>query len=590
MVAQLAATLRVERGAVQDHLDLFTRPYGRDVLPVAQQPDHVPVGHDLVVAGEVGGPGPVEYVPVGGQRRDALFSGLRVGLGAVALFGHQAPESGLVDAEALFGRHLQGEFDRESVGVVQGEDLVPAQLRCTGLLGVAHRHVEHLGAGLERLQEDAFFGSCHRFDPWLLTDQFRILGCHRHHRSGDELLHARVTRAEHPHVADDPPHQAAKDVTAALVARHHSVIDQEGAGAGMVGHDPQVHVVAMIRAVALASQVRGDLEDGFRRVDLVDVVHALQQGRHALQPHAGVDVLGGQVADDRVPLLGGTVAAHVLHEDEVPDLEVAVLVDDRATLAPELGAAIVVDLRTGAARARNAHGPEVVGLSAALDPVERQPDLLVPDVHGLVVVQIDSGPQAVRVEAVTTRILGVGEQFPGVGDRQLLEVVAEREVAGHLEERRMPRGLADLVDVEGAHYLLHGCRPRVGRRGLTQEVRLEGDHAGVDEQQGGIVHQQRRGRDHDMLPFLEERQKARPDLSRVHPDILSGIAEAAHRPGARAPRTAIRQWFSDPDGVAHRARGQRPRHGRQRCGWSRPRSGPSMCGQQVRGWGRRRAR
>ena len=50
-------------------------------------------------------------------------------------------------------------------------------------------------------------------------------------------------------------------------------------------------------------------------------------------------------------------------------------------------------------------------------------------------------------------------------DRLLLEVVAEGEVAVHLEERRVPRGLADLLDVEGAHALLHAGRPRP-RRGL----------------------------------------------------------------------------------------------------------------------------
>jgi hypothetical protein len=67
-------------------------------------------------------------------------------------------------------------------------------------------------------------------------------------------------------------------------------------------------------------------------------------------------------------------------------------------------------------------------------------------------------------------------------DRTFLEVVAEGEVARHLEERVVAGGLADLVDVAGAHALLHAGRALVRRRLLTEEVRLELHHPRVDEQ------------------------------------------------------------------------------------------------------------
>ena len=59
-----------------------------------------------------------------------------------------------------------------------------------------------------------------------------------------------------------------------------------------------------------------------------------------------------------------------------------------------------------------------------------------------------------------------GDQLPGELDRALLEVVAEGEVAVHLEERAVPGGLADLLDVQGAHALLHagGARPTAAAR------------------------------------------------------------------------------------------------------------------------------
>ena len=89
----------------------------------------------------------------------------------------------------------------------------------------------------------------------------------------------------------------------------------------------------------------------------------------------------------------------VLHEDEVPDLEVAVLVGDRAALLAVLGAAVEVDLRAGTAGAGNAHVPVVVGLVATLHPLGRQPDHVGPERERLVVVEVDGGPQPLRVEA-----------------------------------------------------------------------------------------------------------------------------------------------------------------------------------------------
>ena len=51
---------------------------------------------------------------------------------------------------------------------------------------------------------------------------------------------------------------------------------------------------------------------------------------------------------------------------------------------------------------------------------------------------------------------GAGEELPGPVDRLALEVIAEAEVAQHLEERHVPRRLADVLDVAGADALLAG--------------------------------------------------------------------------------------------------------------------------------------
>src|SRR5256885_4375988 len=85
-----------------------------------------------------------------------------------------------------------------------------------------------------------------------------------------------------------------------------------------------------------------------------------------------------------------------------------------------------------------------------------------------------------------------GDELPRELDRVALEVIAKREVAEHLEERVVPRGVADLLEVvvlaACSHAFLH-------RRGaptarwllLAEEYFLELDHARVRKQQRRIV-------------------------------------------------------------------------------------------------------
>jgi hypothetical protein len=61
-------------------------------------------------------------------------------------------------------------------------------------------------------------------------------------------------------------------------------------------------------------------------------------------------------------------------EDEVPDLQEAVLVRLRSAVGPELRAAVDVDLGARTARGRDAHVPVVVLQAAALDALGRYAD------------------------------------------------------------------------------------------------------------------------------------------------------------------------------------------------------------------------
>src|SRR5580704_19649729 len=187
------------------------------------------------------------------------------------------------------------------------------------------------------------------------------------------------------------------------------------------------------------------------KIGLENAVDALEDGGHPLQPHAGVD----RGARQRLALL----LRHLLelHEDEVPELEesVAVLLRAARRPAPDVLAAVDEDLRAGAARTRVAHRPEVIRGGDTDDAVVGETGDLLPVAGRLIVIVVNGDEQLVLPEPEI-----LGDQRPGELDRALLEVVAEREIAEHLEEGEMARGVADIVEVvvlaAGAHAFLRG--------------------------------------------------------------------------------------------------------------------------------------
>ena len=116
----------------------------------------------------------------------------------------------------------------------------------------------------------------------------------------------------------------------------------------MVGDDAHAHVVLVVGAVAAARELGGTVEDRADLVDLVHVLDALLDERDALEAHAGVDVLLRQFPHDRGSRSSTHVVDEVLHEHEVPDLDVAVVVGGGAAVDAVRGAAVEEDLRARA--------------------------------------------------------------------------------------------------------------------------------------------------------------------------------------------------------------------------------------------------
>jgi hypothetical protein len=248
--------------------------------------------------------------------------------------------------------------------------------------------------------------------------------------------------------ADGPTDDAAQHVAAVLVRGDDAVGDEEGHGAGVVGQQLERDVGLGVSAEASPG---GHLGGGHQRAQLVGVEHIGGADGHreeALEAGAGVDVLG-------LERLERTVAqAEVLLEHEVPELHVAVLGGrvGRTTVGTDLRAEVPEQLRGGSARSGVAHLPEVV-LVEALDALDREADLVDPQLYGLVVVDVARDPDAIAVEPEH-----LGGELPGPSDGIGLEVVAEAEVAEHLEERQVTGRPTDRVEVvvlaTGSHALL----------------------------------------------------------------------------------------------------------------------------------------
>ena len=101
-------------------------------------------------------------------------------------------------------------------------------------------------------------------------------------------------------------------------------------------------------------------------------------------------------------------------------------------------------------------------------------------------------------------------------DRLALEVVAEREVPEHLEERQVACGVADVVDVDRAKDLLAARQARRRRGLLAEEVGLQRVHPGDRQQRRGVVRGwHERGRGNALVPALLEEAPGSARVSRL---------------------------------------------------------------------------
>ncbi len=402
---------------------------------------------------------------------------------------------------ALLGE-LDRQLDREAVRGGEGERVFPADRLSTGQL------VEELQAALDRLRETLFLVPHDTLDLRRPVSQLWVGVAHL---LDDDPRHAMdILEADPPRLGHRPPDDPPEHVPPSFVGGSDAVAHEEGHAARVVGQDPVRLRRGRRVAIRHPGLGRDPLHDQLVAVGVEHRRHVLDDSCRPLEPEARVDVLLRQRRERSVRV------KLVLHEHEVPELEKALAPDAaRQALgraAPGLRPPVVVDLGVRAAGPGATHRPEVLGRRQRHDSLRRHADLFPEVDRHLVwaelqvgVACMDAHPDAVPVEPQP-----LANELRRQLDRARLEVLPEREVAEHLEERQVVGVEPDLVDVGRPEHLLHRGRQRRRGRLETEEIGHLRLHPCAREQRRAIVgarHERRRGAA-QMTLLLEEREES----------------------------------------------------------------------------------
>ncbi len=486
---------------------------------------------------------------------DRLVAELRP-LAARALPLEGALVRGLVDRETALARDDLREVDGKAEGVVQLEGGLAADDDRALRAQTGYLLVEDLQASLDGLPEPLFFAAGHAGDELLVALELRVFGRHQPDDFEGDLVQEEIADTEPVPVADRSAHHATEHVLAPRAVREDALGDEERGRSRVVGDDAHRHVVVALGSrVALAGDVAHLGHQRAQRVGVVVAGHPLQHARHALEARARVDARLREGHEFGVPR--GSDRPLELHEDQVPQLGPAEAVRRWLLAEAAVGHAAArvavepVDLGARSARAGLAHLPEVVAGHAGHpdDALVAEAGHLAPDRPGVVVGGHALGaPEDRDEQAIFGKVVDLREELPRVGDGHFFEVVAEREVAEHLEERVVAGRDAHVLEVVvlagDADDLLARGRARVRARLFPDEDVLELHHPGVDEHQRRIVlRDERRALNELVLAALEELEERAADLGGRTGHVRAAIARrrSSHRAATRSPSSAPRR-------------------------------------------------
>ena len=410
----------------------------------------------------------------------------------------------LVGGEAVLAENQLGQVQRESVRIFQREYIHAADLLLACFAGVVHQFVEQCYTFIQRTQECFFFALDNRSDLLLLLDEFGISVTHIGYQLRHQFVQERLTHTqERITVTYGTAQNTADHISGFLVARQLTVGDRKSNRTYMVGNNAHRHIGLLLNAVLAVAEFTDLLEHRLEHIRVVVRLLALYGTNESLEAHTGINHFLCQRLKRTVSL------AVELHEYDVPNLDNLRMVFVHQFASGHLGflllaTAVHMDLRARSARTRVAHLPEVVVLVAVQYMIGRQ--VLCPNSRSLIVTTKTFFLAALKyggIQVLRINLQYIHDILPRKVYCALLEVVAERPVAEHLEHCVVVRIMTNLLQIvvlaADAQTLLAVCHTRIFDRVIAEDDTLPRVHAGVGKHQCRVILDDHRSRGYNLV-------------------------------------------------------------------------------------------
>ncbi len=185
-------------------------------------------------------------------------------------------------------------------------------------LGALDHLAEELPASKQRPDERLFFQSENLGDPRFGRLEFGKIVSHRRDKPGKDIGQKGPLKPEHPPIADRSPQNFPQHIAPIGIARLHAVGDRERETPDMVGDHMEGGSENGVLTVVFFSRNFFDLcDESAKDVGLEYIVDPDFQGGDPLEARSRVDRLFGKVFQF------ARSVARILHEDEVPEFEIA---------------------------------------------------------------------------------------------------------------------------------------------------------------------------------------------------------------------------------------------------------------------------
>ena len=430
-----------------------------------------------VVTGKFGGDRHVNLIVDRGVRTHVVGH-LTALSGAGPLYLHLLFEAFFIDGIALLLQNLLGQIHGESIGIIQFESILAVQHALAGSFHLLLHVGEDLQALVDGLVELAFLIVQYIDNEILFLFQLRITVPGAFDYSQRQVRQEFALNTQQAAMTGSPADQTAQHVAPSLVGGHNAVGNQEGGRTDMVRDQTDGNVRFVVCSVGFSRDLADPVSQGADGIHVENGIHVLYHHGQTLQAHAGVDIFlfqGGVVALPVVFKLGKYVVPHF----HVP---VAVAAHGASRFAAAVFfSPVIVDLGTGTAGACPVF-PEVVLLVETENPLRRDAYLFIPDIKGLVVLQIHGRIQAVRIQSHH-----LGQKLPGPGDGLFLKIIPEGKVAQHLKEGAVAGCFSHVLNITCPDTFLTGGHTGSGRDLRSGKIRFQRSHSRIDQQKTFVI-------------------------------------------------------------------------------------------------------